>query len=130
MASETGGYKISPIRTDSDHAAALIEIERLWDAREGSPDADTLDVLATLVDAYEARRWPIDLPDPLSAIEFRMDQQGLTRKDLEPLIGSRMRVSELFLGKRGLSLAMIRRLSGQLGIPADVLIQPIRSRAA
>ena len=126
MAAKTA-FRIAPIRTDADHAAAMAEIERLWDAREGTPEADTLDVLAMLVDAYEAKRWSIDVPDPVSAIEFRMDQQGLTRKDLEPMIGSRARVAEVLGRKRGLSLSMIRRLSAGLGIPAEVLIMPTQA---
>jgi HTH-type transcriptional regulator / antitoxin HigA len=118
---------IRPIHTDADHAAAMAEVAELWGADDGTPDSDRLDVLATLVDAYEAKRWPIEAPDPIAAIEFRLDQQGLTRKDLEPLIGSRARVSEIMNGKRPLTLAMIRRLSEGLGIPAAVLIQPSRA---
>lgn len=113
---------IRPIRTDADHDAAMAEVERLWGAKEGTPDGDRLDVLATLIDAYEAKRWPIAAPDPIAAIEFRLDQQGLTRKDLEPFIGSRARVSEIMNRKRPLTLPMIRKLSAGLGIPADVLI--------
>jgi HTH-type transcriptional regulator/antitoxin HigA len=114
--------KIHPIRTDADHEAALKRIDRLMDALPGTPEADELDVLATLVEAYENRRYPIDDPDPLSAIEFRMDQLGLTRKDLEPLLGSRGRVSEVLNGRRALSLQMIRRLNRELGIPLESLV--------
>ena len=118
--------ELKPIRTDADHEAALAELERLWGAKAGSPDGDRLDVLATLIDAYEARRYPMDQPDPIEAIRFRMDQQGITRKDLEPMIGTRARVAEVLNGKRSLSLGMIRRLHDQLGISADVLIRPTR----
>ena len=90
----------------------------------GTPAGDELDVLVTLVDAWEAKRHPIDPPDPLMAIQFRMEQQGLTRADLEPLIGSRARVSEILTGKRKLTLAMIRRVRSGLGISADLLIAP------
>jgi HTH-type transcriptional regulator/antitoxin HigA len=91
-------------------------------ARPGTPEGDELDVLATLVDAYEAKHQAIDAPDPIMAIQFRMEQQGLTRKDLEPLIGSRARVSEVLTGKRSLTLDMVRRVRSGLGISADVLI--------
>ncbi len=121
--------EIRPIRSAADHEAALLELERLWAARPGTPEGDRLDVLATLIEAYEASAFPIDLPDPVDAILFRMEQQGLTRKDLEPFIGSRGRVSEILGRKRPLSLDMIRRLNQELGIPADVLIRPIRSAA-
>jgi HTH-type transcriptional regulator/antitoxin HigA len=118
--------EIRPIRTDADHEAALAEVERLWDAREGSPESDRLDVLATLITAYEERHFPFDPPDPIEAIRFRMEQQGLTRKDLEAMIGSRTRIAEVLSRKRGLSIAMIRRLHEKLGISAEVLIQPSR----
>jgi HTH-type transcriptional regulator / antitoxin HigA len=121
---------IRPIRTDADHDAALLEVERLWGAKLGTPDGDRLDVIATLISAYEDQRWPMDLPDPVSAIEFRIEQQGLTRKDLEPFIGTRARVSEIMNRKRPLTLAMIRKLSAGLGIPAEVLIaEPTSGRS-
>jgi HTH-type transcriptional regulator / antitoxin HigA len=115
---------IRPIRSDADHEMAMAEVERLWGAKDGTPDGDRLEVLATLIEAYEAKRWPMDRPSPISAIEFRLEQQGLTRKDLEPFIGSRARVSEIMTGKRSLTLVMIRKLSAGLGIPADVLVGP------
>jgi HTH-type transcriptional regulator/antitoxin HigA len=115
---------IRPIRTEQDYAAALAEVERLWGAAAGTPEGDRLDVLATLIDAYEAERDPIDLPDPIEAIRFRMEQQGLTLKDLEAILGTRTRVSEVLNRKRELSIAMIRRLHAELGIPAEVLIRP------
>ena len=121
---------VKPIRTRKDHEAALKKIERLWGAKAGTPEGDRLDVLATLVDAYEAAQFPIDPPDPIEAIKFRMEQQGLTRKDLEPLIGTRTRVAEVLNGRRNLSIAMIRRLHQRLGISAEVLIRPTHKRAA
>jgi HTH-type transcriptional regulator/antitoxin HigA len=114
--------KIQPIRTDADHAAALRRIDSLMDARAGTPEADELDVLATLVEAYEDRHFPVADPDPLAAILFRMEQLGLTRKDLEPLLGSRGRVSEVLNGRRALSLQMIRRLHRELEIPLESLV--------
>ena len=114
---------IRPIKTRSDHKAALAEIEGLMSAKPNTPDGDRLDVLAPLVEAYEDRHFPIAPPDPIEAIKFRMEQVGLTRKDLEPMIGSRARVSEVLSGKRNLTLAMIRRLVAGLGIPPDVFVQ-------
>ena len=118
----TGDLK--PIRTSADHDAALAEVECLWGARTGTSEGDRLDVLATLIDAYEAEHYPMDPPDPIEAIKFRMEQQGLTRKHLEPIIGTRTRVAEVLNRKRGLSIEMIRRLHDWLGISADVLIRP------
>ncbi|WP_180899769.1 helix-turn-helix domain-containing protein [Martelella soudanensis] len=114
------------IRTEADYDAALEEVERLWGAKSGTPDGDRLDVLATLIDVYEAKHHPMDPPDPVEAIKFRMEQQGLSRKDLEPIIGPRGRVSDILNRKRGLSIDMIRQLHEQLGISADVLIRPSR----
>jgi HTH-type transcriptional regulator/antitoxin HigA len=122
--------ELKPIRTEADYDEALAELGRLWGARSGTPDGDRLDVLATLIEAYEARIHPIDPPDPIEAILFRMEQRGLTRKDLEPLIGTRARVAEVLNRKRGLSIDMIRRLNEELGISADVLIRPSREDRA
>ena len=122
--------ELKPIRSTADYEAALAEIERLWGAKGGTPKGDRLDILATLIDAYEAARFPIDQPDPIDAIKFRMEQLGLTRRDLEPLIGSRARVAEVLNRKRSLSIEMIRHLNDQLGIPAEILIQPSRRRKA
>src|SRR5471030_44182 len=102
--------ELKPIRTKADYKAALAEVERLWGAKSGTPEGDRLDVLATLIDAYEARRYPMDPPDPIEAIRFRMEQRGLSRKDLEPMIGARARVAEVLNRRRGLSIEMIRRL--------------------
>jgi HTH-type transcriptional regulator/antitoxin HigA len=117
---------VRPIRSEVDYDAALAAIERLWGARSGTPEGDQLDVLATLIDAYEAEHFPMDPPDPIEAIRFRMEQQGLTRKDLERVLGTRTRVSEILNRKRSLSIGMIRRLHAELGISADVLIRPTR----
>lgn len=122
--------ELKPIRSEADHEAALAEVERLWGAASGTPEGDRLDVLATLIDAWEASHYPMDPPDPIDAIRFRMEQQGLTRKDLEPILGTRTRVSEVLNRKRGLSIAMIRRLHDELGISADVLIRPSRNGKA
>jgi HTH-type transcriptional regulator / antitoxin HigA len=116
--------ELRPIRTKADYDNALSEVERLWGAKIGTRDGDRLDVLATLIDAYEAEHYPMDPPDPIAAIKFRMEQQGLSRKDLEPLIGTRTRVAEVLNRKRSLSIAMIRRLHDHLGISAEVLIRP------
>ena len=117
---------VRPIRSEKDYEAALREVERLWGARTGSPEGDRLDVLATLIESYEDSHYPMDPPDPIEAIKFRMEQQGLTRKDLEPLIGTRTRVAEVLNRKRGLSIDMIRRLHETLGISAESLIRPSR----
>src|SRR5215216_2473262 len=122
--------EVKPIRTRKDYEVALSEVKRLWGAKSGTPDGDRLDVLATLVDAYEAVHYPMDPPDPIEAIKFRMEQQGLTRKDLEPLIGTRTRVAEVLNRKRSLSIGMIRRLHEKLGISAEVLIRPTRGKRA
>lgn len=116
------GMQIRPIRTEQDHDEALARIDQLMSARLGTPEGDELDVLLTLVDAYESKHFPMDAPDPVTAIQFRMEQQGLTRKDLEPMIGSRARVSEVLTGKRRLTLPMIRRVRDGLGISADLLV--------
>jgi HTH-type transcriptional regulator / antitoxin HigA len=113
---------IKPIHTEADHAAALATIERLWDAKPGTRDGDALEVLATLVDAYERQHTPILPPDPVEAIKFRLEQQGKSRKDLEPILGTRARVSEVLSGRRKLSLAMIRGLHRALRIPLEVLV--------
>lgn len=118
--------EIKPIRSEADYEQALAEVERLWGAGSGTPKGDRLDILATLIDAYESEHHPIDPPDPIEAIKFRMEQQGLTRKDLEGLLGTRTRVAEVLNRRRGLSINMIRRLHDALGIPAEVLIRPSR----
>lgn len=121
---------IKPIRSQDDYERAMAEVERLWGAATGTAKGDRLDVLATLIDAYERDHFPIEAPTPVEAIKFRMEQQGLTRKDLESVIGSRGRIAEVLSGKRQLSVAMIRKLHDELGIPADVLIKSTRKIAA
>ena len=118
--------QIRPIRTEADHAAALVEISALMvaDPKLGTSDGDRLDVLATLVQVYEARRHPIEAADPVEAIKFRMDQQGLTPRDLEPMIGRLNRVYEVLARRRPLTMPMVWRLHTQLGIPAESLIRP------
>lgn len=118
---------IRPIRTEADYKATLKEISLLMESDPDldTPDGDRLDVLSTLVQVYEAKHYPIALPDPIEAIKFRMEQAGLTAKDLEPMIGQRNRVYEVLNRKRSLTLPMIRRLHQDLGIPAENLIQPI-----
>jgi len=115
---------IKPVNTESDYRAALKDIESLMMAKAGSPEGERLDVLSTLIEAYESKHYPIGMPDPIEAIKFEMEQQKLSVKDLEPMIGRRSRVYEVLAYKRGLSLNMIRNLNRGLGIPAEVLIQP------
>jgi len=115
--------RMKPIRNEKDHAEALSQIERLWGADEGTPEGDRLEILATLVEAYERTHFPIDVPDPLEAIRFRLEQQGKDVKSLVGVIGSRTRVYEVLRGDRSLTLPMIRRLHKHLRIPAEVLIR-------
>ncbi len=115
---------IHPIRNEQDYEVALNEIDQLWDAMPGTPEGDKLDVLITLVEAYESRHHPVLPPDPIEAILHHMESQGLLRSDLEPYIGSRARVSEVLNRKRPLSLTMIRNLQRGLGISAEILIRP------
>jgi HTH-type transcriptional regulator/antitoxin HigA len=122
--------EIRPIRTEQDYRAALDEVSGLMDAATGTPEGDRLDVLATLIEAYEAHHYPIVIPDPIAAIEFMMEQKGLDRRDLEPAIGGRGRVSEILNRKRPLTLAMIRALTPLLSLPADVLVQPYQTASA
>src|SRR5258708_23060713 len=102
--------ELKPIRSKADYKNALAEVERLWGAKSGTPKGDRLDVLATLIDVYEAQHFPMDPPDPIEAIQFRMEQQGLSRKDLEPLIWTRARVAEVMNRRRSLSIHIIPRL--------------------
>jgi HTH-type transcriptional regulator/antitoxin HigA len=121
---------VKPIRTEADYDAAMEEVAGLWGAMSGTPEGDRLDVLATLINAYEAKHHAMDAPDPIEAIKFRMEQQGMTRKDLEDIIGTRTRIAEVLNRKRSLSIGMIRRLHDRLGISAEVLIRPSRNEAA
>ena len=117
---------LKPIRNMKDYERALGEVEVLWGAKAGTPKGDRLDILATLIEAYETEHYPMDPPDPIEAIKFRMEQQGLSRKDLEKILGTRTRVSEVLNRKRGLSINMIRALHEKLGISAEILIRSIR----
>ncbi|WP_416137075.1 helix-turn-helix domain-containing protein [Halomonas sp. HK25] len=119
---------IRPIHTEADYKAALQEVSAYFDnePEPGTEDGDRFDILLTLIEHYEAQQFPVDLPDPIEAIKFRMDQEGLTAKDLEPAIGKRNRVYEILNGKRSLTLAMIWKLHAMFGIPAESLIRPPR----
>lgn len=116
---------VRPIKTERDYQAALARVESLFAAEPDTPAGDQLEILVTLLEAYEAQHMPIPYPDPVAALEYHLESRGLTRRDLEPYIGSRARVSEVLNRKRTLTLAMIRRLHAGLGIPAAVLIQPV-----
>ena len=115
---------IRSIKTENDYKAALEEAEHLFNAAPNSPEGDRLEVLTTLIEAYEEKHYSIPLPDPVEAILFYIESRGLSRRELEPFIGSRARVSEVLNRKRPLTLGMIRKLHKGLGIPAEVLIQP------
>ena len=120
---------LKPIRNLADYEKALVEAEGLWGAASGTTKGDRLDVLATLIDVWEEANYPMDPPDPIDAIKFRMESQGLTRKDLEEIVGARSRISEVLSRKRALSISMIRRLDQKLGIPAEILIRPTVGKA-
>lgn len=122
--------ELRPIRTSREYQAALKEVETLWDAREGTPKADRLEVLALLVEAYERRHFPIEAPHPIDFLLHVMEARGMTRKDLEKYIGSRARVAEVLNRVRPLTLEMIRRLASGLNLPADVLIRGYDLRKA
>ncbi|MDE0087801.1 MAG: helix-turn-helix domain-containing protein [Candidatus Poribacteria bacterium] len=122
--------EVKPIKTEADYNDALKNIEQLWDASYGSPEGDKLDILVTLVDAYENEHYPIPPPDPIDAILHYMESQDLSEQDLEPYIGSRSGVSEILNRQRTLSLDMIQKLHKGLGISADILIQPYPLQAA
>lgn len=118
---------IKPIKTDADYRAALKEVEGMMIADSDTPEGERLDVLVTLIEVYEAKHFPMDLPDPVEAIKFEMDRKGLTVKDLEPMIGKSNRVYEILNRKRSLTLKMIWKLHKGLGIPAESLIKPPRA---
>lgn len=122
--------KIKPIRTEEDYRQALARAGEIWDAEPGNPESDELEILLALIEAYEQDHHPIDAPDPIEAIKIRLEDLGLSRKDLEPCIGSRARVSEILNRRRALTLPMIRKLSKLLGLPGDVLLAsyPLESR--
>ena len=114
---------VRPVRTEADYAAALDEVGQLMTARAGTPEGDRLDVLSTLIEAYEAEHHAIDAPDPIALVKFAMEQRGADRAELEPMIGGRGRVSEVLSRKRALSLSMIRKLKAEWALPADVLVR-------
>ena len=114
---------IKPIKTEENYQQALERIETLWGAEQDTPEGDELDILITLVSAYEDKHYPISPPDPIEAIKYEMECKGLTRKDLQPILGERGRVSEILNGKRQLTLGMIRKLHKQLKIPLESLVR-------
>lgn len=128
-AGRRASVEVRPIRTPADHKAALSRLDALWGAPEGSHERDEFDVIALLVEAYEKEHHAIEPPSPIDAIRFRMEQMGWTRKELEAVIGTRARVSEILTGKRGLSLEMIRSIRREMGLTADVLVGTDAPRA-
>ncbi len=114
---------IYPIHTEADYNSVLNRIEEIFDAEAGTPEGDELEILGILVDEYEKRNFPIDAPDPIEALKFRMEQLGLSQSDLAQLVGSKSRASEILSGKRSMSLRVIRVLNRKLNIPAEILIQ-------
>lgn len=113
---------VDPIRTEADYEAALVKVEELWGAKAGTPEGDKLDILVTLVDAWENAHYPMDPPDPVEAIKFRLEQEGKTQSDLARVLGSRSRASEVLSGKRELTMAQVRTIRANFGISADVLV--------
>jgi len=120
---------IKPIKSEADYTAALTRIERLMDARPGTPQMDELEVLTTLVEAYEAQHYLIDAPDPIEAIKFRMEQEGLKQKDLVHIVGNKSRVSEILNRKRKLTIEMIRNLHKHLHIPIESLFLDYKTKS-
>jgi HTH-type transcriptional regulator/antitoxin HigA len=123
---------IRPIRTDRDHRRALAQIEELWGARDGTPDGDKLDVLVTLVETYEERRWPFKSRrrfDPVDVLHYAINELGHTQTELAELLGSRSRASEVLARRRTLTLEMIQKITASWKIPADLLVQPYRIAA-
>jgi HTH-type transcriptional regulator/antitoxin HigA len=121
---KTADMSVKPVKTENDYQAALAEIDAIFDAQPNTPDGDRLDVLTTLVEAYEAMRYPIPSPDPIEAIKYFLEARSLATEDLEPYIGSRSKVEEVLNRRRALTIDMIRRLHAGLGISADILIRP------
>ena len=119
-----------PIKTEADYKAALARADEIFDAKPGTPEGEELESLVTLIEHYEDTVFPIDLPDPITAIKFRMAQQGLKEKDLVPYIGNESKVSDVLSGKRPLSVDMIQKLVNGLGIPAEVLLQQPKTSAS
>jgi HTH-type transcriptional regulator / antitoxin HigA len=124
---------IRPIRTDEDHDSALAEIEKLWGATVGTPAGDKLDILVTLVEAYEERRWPLKSRrrfDPVDVLRYAIDELGHTQAELAKILGSRSRASEVLARRRPLTLEMIQKINATWKIPADLLVQPYRIAAS
>ena len=124
---------IRPIRTDEDHRAALAEIDRLWNEPEATPEGDMLDVLVTLVETYEERRWPLNSRrrfDPVDVLRYAIEELGHTQAELARIIGSRARASEVLARRRPLTLLMIQKIAANWKIPADLLIRPYRTTAS
>ena len=119
--------ELHPIKTETDYQEALRAIESLFDAAPNTQECDRLDILSTLVEAYEKANFPIEIPDPIAAIQYYMDTRGWSHHDLEVCLGSQARVSEVLSRKRSLTLDMIRKLHQELGVPAEILIQPYQS---
>jgi HTH-type transcriptional regulator/antitoxin HigA len=115
---------IHPIRNDADHRAAVAEVERLWRAPSGTSDGDTLDILITLIDAYEETRWPIEAADPIEALTYAIEEMGHSQSELADLLGSRSRASEILSRKRALTVEMIHKISTAWHIPPAVLVRP------
>lgn len=121
--------ELRPIRTDRDHRQALAQVEKLWGAREGTPDGDRLDILVTLVEAYEERRWPFKSRrrfDPVDVLQYAIEELGHTQAELAKILGSRSRASEVLGRRRSLTLEMIQKITAHWRIPADLLVQPYR----
>ena len=121
---------IRPIRNDNDHRAALTEIDRLWNAKDGTPEADTMEVLAILVEDYESKRWPVTASSPLEILRYAVSEMGHTQSGLAALLGSRSRASEILKGKRPLTIEAVRKISAAWNIPAQLLIAPYEIEAA
>jgi HTH-type transcriptional regulator/antitoxin HigA len=121
---------VNPIHNDADHKAAVAEIERLWGAAEGTPEGDKLDILITLVDAYEEKRWPIEAVDPVEALTYAIEEMGHTQNELATLLGSRSRASEILSRKRALTVEMIHKISSAWRIPPAVLVRPYETENA
>jgi HTH-type transcriptional regulator/antitoxin HigA len=115
--------EIRPIKNEKDHEAALKEVESLWESRPGTPEGDRLEILTTLIEAYEAQTHPFDLPDPIEAIRYHLESRGWSHRELEPVLGDSKQVQEILDRKRPLTLSMVRGLHQHLGIPAEILIQ-------
>jgi len=115
---------IRPIKNEKDHEAALKEVEILWESQPGTPEGDRLEILTTLIEAYEAQTHPFDLPDPIEAIQYHLESRGWSRRELEPMLGDSSQVQGILARKIPLTLPMVRDLHERLGIPAEILIQP------